>query len=142
MAGLWGGASLSLAVILGSSTFVETGHSLEEFTRALLLGFIIIFPTYLISARYGLSAGKVSVKEIVWGKWWPLFWIVVVLFGILLPVGVVISTFVVGLEGIPIMVLYLSIAFELLSDLVLRYLILKNGFYNPLVPRPISYGSM
>jgi formate-dependent nitrite reductase membrane component NrfD len=139
VAGLWGGAELSMAVLLKSSTFAEVGPKIEEFIRILLIGFIVIFPTYLISARYGLSAGKVSVNKIIRGKWWPLFWIVVVLFGIGVPLGVVINTFLKGIEETPVVLFYISIAFGLLGDLCLRYLILKNGFYNPLVQTPASY---
>ena len=138
VAGLWGGAALSMAVFLITGAFAEVGLKLEELIRTLVVVFIVIFPTYLVSARYGLSAGKISVREIVRGKWWPLFWIGVVLLGIGLPLGVVINSLVVGLEATPVALLYLAIVFELIGDLVLRYLILKNGFYNPLVPTPAS----
>jgi len=70
---------------------------------------------------------------------WLLFWIVVVFLGLVVPIGVVIYSLVVGLKQTPLILLYLSIAFELLGDLFLRYLILKNGFYNPLVPAPAYY---
>jgi len=64
---------------------------------------------------------------------------VVVFLGLVVPIGVVIYSLVVGLKQTPLILLYLSIAFELLGDLFLRYLILKNGFYNPLVPAPAYY---
>jgi formate-dependent nitrite reductase membrane component NrfD len=136
VAGLWGGAELSMAVLLNSAGSPETVLRVEELIRGLLVAFVVIFPTYLISARYGLSASKASVSEIVRGRLWPLFWIVVVFLGIVVPTGVVIVSLVVGLKATPVILLYLSIAFELLGDLFLRYLILKNGFYNPLVPTP------
>jgi formate-dependent nitrite reductase membrane component NrfD len=136
VAGFWGGAELSMAVLLGSGASFDVSLRLEELIRALMVAFIVIFPTYLVSARYGLSAGKVSVREIVRGRWWPLFWIVVVVLGIVLPLGVVINSLVVGLEATPVLFLYGAIVFELIGDLTLRYLILKSGFYNPLVPTP------
>jgi hypothetical protein len=134
VAGLWGGAELSLAVFLETGASPEVSLHLEALIRTLMVAFLVIFPTYLISARYGLSAGNVSVREIVIGRWWPLFWIVVVVLGIGFPLGVVINSFVVGLEATPALFLYGAIVFELIGDLALRYLILKNGFYNPLVP--------
>jgi len=135
VAGLWGGAELSLLVELHGGS---SGGSimLEDLIRVLLALFIVIFPTYLITARYGLSAGKTAVSEMVKGKWWPFFWIGVILFGIALPVAVVIFTLIAGTGGISFVLLYFSVAFELLGDLILRYLILKNGYYNPLVPMP------
>jgi formate-dependent nitrite reductase membrane component NrfD len=141
VAGFWGGAGLSMAVLLNSGVSAGALPGVEEFSRALLVGFIVIFPTYLIAARYGLPAGKASVSEMVGGRLWPLFWIVVVFLGLVLPMGVVIYSLVVGLEETPFILLYLSITFELLGDLFLRYLILKNGFYNPLVSAPAYYVS-
>lgn len=44
-----------------------------------------------------------------------------VLLGILFQLGVVLSTFTVGLERIPVSFLYLSIAFEILEDLFLKF---------------------
>lgn len=133
VAGLWGGAELSLAVQLGSGGPAISNVRLEDFIRILLVSFIVVFPTYLISARYASPVGKTSVREIVKGKWWHYFWIGVVLLGIVLPIGVVVGTMAVGFEAIPAVLLYFSVACELIGDLILRYLILKNGFYNPLV---------
>jgi formate-dependent nitrite reductase membrane component NrfD len=141
VAGFWGGAGLSMAVLLNSGISPETGLGVQGLSRGFLVAFIVILPTYLIAARYGLPAGKASVSEMVGRRLWPLFWIVVVLLGLVLPIGVIIYSLVVGLEETPLILLYLSIAFELLGDLFLRYLILKNGFYNPLVPAPAYYTS-
>ncbi len=133
VAGLWGGAEISAVVELQGGS---SGGSvmLEDLIKILLALFIIIFPTYLITARYGLSAGKTSVSELVKGKWWPFFWVGVILFGIAVPIGVITISLVVGVSGIPVVLLYFSVAFELIGDLTLRYLILKTGYYNPLVP--------
>jgi formate-dependent nitrite reductase membrane component NrfD len=141
VAGFWGGAGLTMAVLLNSGVSPETVLGVEELSRGLLVAFIVIFPTYLVAARYGLPSGKASVSEIVGGRLWPLFWIVVVLLGLVVPIGVVIYSLVVGLKQTPLILLYLSIVFELSGDLFLRYLILKNGFYSPLVPAPAYYVS-
>ena len=142
VAGLWGGAALTMAVVSAAGASPEAGLHIEELIRILMVAFLIFLPTYLISARYGLSAGKVAVREIVIGRWWPLFWIVVVLFGLLFPLGVVISSLTAGLEATPASLMNGAIFFELIGDLALRYLILKNGFYNPLVPSPYTSQKM
>jgi sulfite dehydrogenase (quinone) subunit SoeC len=134
VAGLWGGAELSAVVELQRGG--PGNVMLEDLIKILLAVFIVIFPTYLITARYGLSAGKASVSEIVKGKWWPLFWVGVILLGMVLPIGVVLISLLAGVSGIPVALLYFSVVFELIGDLILRYLILKAGYYNPLVPMP------
>ncbi len=141
VAGFWGGAGLSMAIVLSSGASAGTFVGVAELSRGLLLVFIVILPTYLIATRYGLPSGKASVSEMVAGRLWPLFWIVVVFLGLALPIGVVIYSLFVGLEETPFILLYISVAFELIGDLFLRYLILKNGFYNPLVPAPAYYVS-
>jgi formate-dependent nitrite reductase membrane component NrfD len=135
VAGLWGGAELSVAVLLLGGGMNE---GLERLIQILLVGFALILPMYLISARYGLPAGKISVGEIVRGKWWPVFWGGVVVLGIALPLIITLGSLLAGLLVIPVELLYISILFGLLGDLVLRYLILKNGFYNPLVQASLS----
>ncbi|MFQ6116715.1 MAG: DmsC/YnfH family molybdoenzyme membrane anchor subunit [Candidatus Bipolaricaulia bacterium] len=134
VAGLWGGAELALGVALAGGSLSRTGPGIEELIRILLAAFILIVAAYLISVRYGTKAGEISVKEIVVGRWWPLFWGVVVLLGIAFPLGVVVNGLIAGLEFTPAALLALSILFELLGDLSLRYLILRNGFYHPLTP--------
>jgi len=135
VSGCWGGAGLTTVLLLNIGG-AGTLFAVAEVGRVLLLGFIVILPTYLIAARYGLPSGKASVSEMVAGRLWPLFWIGVVLLGLGLPLGVVIYSLVIGLEKTPFMLLYLSIIFELLGDLFLRYLILNSGFYNPLISPP------
>ena len=131
--GLWGGAGLTLAISLATGA-TEIGLAVEEWTRLLLVGFIILLAVYLISVRYGSLAGQTSVREMVRGKRAPLLWIVVIALGIVFPLGVVINSFVLGLAATPVALLYMAIFFELTGDLTMRYLILRCGFYSPLVP--------
>jgi formate-dependent nitrite reductase membrane component NrfD len=133
VSGVWGGAGLTLCIGLatGATTLVIM---IEEWVRILLIGFIILLAVYLISVRYGTTTGKVSVREIVSGRWWPVMWFLVVSLGLVLPIGVVSSSFVVGIEHISAAVLYISIFCELIGDLSMRYLILKCGLYSPLIP--------
>jgi len=133
VSGIWGGAELMLATALASGA-TGLGIAIEEWIRILLIGFIIILTVYLISVRYGSLAGRVSVREIAFGRWAPLLWIAVVALGIALPLGVVILSFLAGLEAIPVALAYIAIAGGLLGDLTMRYLILRCGYYPPLVP--------
>lgn len=134
VAGFWGGAELSMGVVLATGAVSVAGHAIEEIIRILLAAFIIIVPAYLVSVRYSTAAGATAVSNMATGKWWPLLWFVVILLGIGAPLGAVIYSFNVGLTATPVSLLSISIFFELLGDLMLRLLLLKNGFYNPLTP--------
>lgn len=131
VSGLWGGAGLTLAVV-SAQGLTPVGIIVEEWIRILLVGFILLLLIYLISARYSSRAAEVSVLTMVSGKLSPIFWVGVVLVGIVISVIVVISSFVS--EAIPVVLLYAGIFCGLVGDLAMRYLILKGGLYSPLIP--------
>ena len=135
--GIWGGLGITLMTMLATGTTVAVA-SIEMWSRIFLIAFIFIVFIYLFAIRYQVasapnSAGKTSVREIVVGKWAPLFWVLVVLLAMALPLGVALSSWIGGLV-IPIVILYIAIIFELLGDLALRYTILRNGLHAPLLP--------
>ena len=136
VASFLGGAGLSTAILSNSPISPGTALGVQELSGGLLLAFVVILPTYLVAAKYGFPSGQASVSEIVRGRSSILFWVAVVFLGLGVPIGAVIYSLVFSSGETPRILLYLAIAFELSGDLFLRYLILKNGFYNPLVPAP------
>lgn len=133
VSGIWGGAGIALGVALGTGAVSTLGVSLEEWIRLLLISYIVLLIVYLISVRYTNPTGKVSVRRIVAGGYWPLMWFVVVLVGLVIPITVVGISFINGIESVPLFVLYFSILCELIGDITMRYLILKDGLYSPLI---------
>jgi sulfite dehydrogenase (quinone) subunit SoeC len=133
ISGLWGGAEVTLGIALGSGQIV-VGAAIEEWVRILLVGFILLIPIYLMSVRYTSLAGQVSVKYIVRSKWSLLFWVAVVILGMVVPLAAVVSSFLTGLETGRVAFLYAAILSGLVGDLALRYLILRGGMYSPLIP--------
>ena len=133
VSGIWGGAGLALAIALASGKVSTMGISVEEWIRVLLITYVALLLAYLISVRYTNPTGKISVQEILAGRFKGLTWFVVVLLGLVIPVTVVLISLNTGLENMPVVVLYFTILCELLGDLTLRYLILKDGLYSPLI---------
>ena len=133
VSGIWGGAGVAMSIALASGKVSTLGISLEELIRLLLVAYAALLIVYLISVRYTNPTGKLSVQEIVAGRSKGLMWLVVVLLGLAIPMTVVIVSLNTGLENMPAGVLYISILCELVGDLAMRYLILKDGLYSPLV---------
>jgi sulfite dehydrogenase (quinone) subunit SoeC len=133
VSGLWGGAEVTLGIALGSGGIV-VGRAIEEWIRILLIGYLLLIPVYLMSVRYTSSTGQVSVNYMLQSTWSPLFWIAVVILGMVIPVTAVINSMVSGLEGISMAFLYVAIVSGLIGDLAMRYLILRCGVYGPLIP--------
>ncbi len=116
ISGLWGGAEVTLGLTLAGGN-IGVGVAVEEWIRILLIGFLIIIPVYLISVRYTSLTGQASVRSIVLGKWSRLFWIAVVIVGMIVPLIAVITSFITGLEAVPLALLYIAILFGLVGDL-------------------------
>ena len=132
MSGLWGGAEVTLGIALGSGE-MGVGTTVESWIRLLLLGFIFLIPVYLMSVRYTSVTGQVSVRYMVRSEGSLLFWLAVVVLGMVIPLIAVITSFVTGLEGTSVAFLYVAVLSGLIGDLSLRYLILKGGLYGPLI---------
>ena len=133
VSGLWGGAEVTLGISLGSGGILA-GKAVEEWIRILLVGYLLLVPVYLMSVRYTSSTGQVSVSYMLKSQWSPLFWIAVVILGMVIPLTAVINSFFTDLEAISTTFLYSAIVSGLIGDLAMRYLILRCGVYGPLIP--------
>ena len=126
---IWGGLGIFVFTLLATGTEAATA---ELWSRIFLLAFIFIVFLYLFGIRYQGTGGKVSVQEIVRGGWAPLFWVVVILLGMILPIVVGVTDWF--LFGVPTIILCVSILFELGADLSLRYCLLRCALYEPVIP--------
>jgi formate-dependent nitrite reductase membrane component NrfD len=130
IAGFWGGAEIAsgIAAVNGADARIA-----NQVAYALLLALIFIIPLYLITVRYSSPTGGLSVKQIISGRHWRIFWIVVVVVGIVLPVCAALAHLVFNLE-MPLVLLWLAILCGLTGDFTMRFLLMKNGYYAPLTP--------
>lgn len=133
ISGFWGGAEVTLGINMVRGDLVIS-NTVEDLIRIFLIGFILIIPIYLMSVRYISLTGQASVRLMITGKWARLFWVVVVVIGMLVPAATVIISYVNGLEGTAAILLYTAIICGLIGDLIIRNLILKCGMYGPLIP--------
>ena len=137
VAGLWGGTGVTLLLILSIGGIAKSG--VEEMAWIFLGSYILLVIIYLMAATYRGRAGKFSVREMVRGRWSSIFWLLTVGLGMVLPLGVSITSFTAGIVSVSPAFLSTIIIFELTGDLSLRYCILRSGLYNPLVsPRGLQ----
>ena len=132
ISGIWGGAGIVLVTALARNA-VTIGVSVEEWVRVLVIGYIILLSVYLISIRYAGPVGAYSVRQLLSGRWKPLMWGVVAGLGLVIPIGVIAASYLAGLGSIAPWILYFSVLCEMAGDITLRYLILKCGYYSPLI---------
>jgi formate-dependent nitrite reductase membrane component NrfD len=130
IAGFWGGAEIASGIAAVNGTGAKVAN---QVAHALLLAIIVIIPLYLITVRYTSPTGSLSVRQIVTGRHWPLFWIIAVAVGIVLPACAAIANLVFGMN-MPQILLWVAILCGLAGDFTTRFLLMKNGYYAPLTP--------
>jgi formate-dependent nitrite reductase membrane component NrfD len=135
LAGIADGFGLIMGVALAggdaSIAWAEAG------SRYLLLINVLLIVCYLISAGYSSVVAKLSIQELVKGPSAFMFWGGLVILGLAVPA--VIS--IVGLAGleVPSILLIIAIAAHTIGAFALKYCILKEGIYRPLLPRIAAY---
>jgi formate-dependent nitrite reductase membrane component NrfD len=129
LCGVLGGFGLSVIIALnGGNINLEAA---ETGSRWLLIINALLIIVYLWSAAHREATGKQSVMEQIKGSSAPVFWIGIVVLGIIIPVIIAFSSYFVA--DVSSALLIFGVACEIAGGLALRYCVLKAGAYKPLV---------
>ena len=133
------GIADGLALLMGIGFF--TGgvdyHALEYASRIVLGVNAILLGTYLMNASYQSQTAELSVKELLVGRVALVFWLGIVLFGIVLPLAISFISMFTG-ESTTIL-LVAGIMGHTAGAFALKYCILKVGIYKPILPKSIVF---
>lgn len=127
VAGLTGGSAVLMAV--NSFTADVAFTALRNISAAILVVYAIIIAGHLWISTYSSNTARNSVKTIVAGELGWLFWVVIVLIGIVAPL-VITMTAPAGSQALFI----ISALCVLAGNMTLRYTILRAGMYPSLLP--------
>ncbi len=111
--------------------------AIESATRILLIVNAVLILTYLINANYQSTTAELSVKELIVGRVAWVFWVGIVLLGIIVPLAVSIATFWVGEASMGLLVF--AIVCHTIGAFALKYGVLKVGIYRPILPKVSAY---
>jgi formate-dependent nitrite reductase membrane component NrfD len=126
--GFSGGLAIMMAIAVGGNSAQIA--AIENMTRITLIGFAIILIVYLWNATYSSSAAKSAVARVVGGEIALFFWIGVIFFGVIIPIGISVGTYFAGSTSDAL--LLTAVVTEIIGGLSLRYVVLKGGTYEPL----------
>lgn len=126
--GFSGGIAILLGISLGGSEVQIT--SIENVARITLIAFAVILIVYLWNATYSSAVAKDAVARMMSGDIAAIFWVGVIILGIIIPIGVSIGSYYSG--GASSALLITAVVSEVIGGLALRYVILKSGTYIPL----------
>jgi formate-dependent nitrite reductase membrane component NrfD len=131
LCGVLGGFGLAVVIALNGGGIVLS--QAETGSRWLLAANILLIVIYLWRASVRAEVGKQSVLEQIHGHSAPVFWLGVVLLGIVIPLVVTIIGLAAG--EVNSIVLIVGVVCEICGGLALRYCVLKAGAYKPLVAK-------
>jgi polysulfide reductase chain C len=129
---LMGGFGLSVIIALFGGQ-VDL-HAAETGTWVMLMFNAFLLLAYLWTTARRDETGKKSVMDQMKGRASRVFWIGVVLLGVVVPLAIVSFSSLSG-KGIPALMLA-GVACEIVGGLCMRYCLLRVGMYKPLFPRP------
>ncbi len=125
--GFSGGLAIQLGISINDAAVLS---QIENITRITLIGFAVILIVYLWNATYNSTVAKAAVSRMLGGDIAVFFWIGVVVLGVVIPIGISVSTYYI--ENTSSALLLTAVVTEIIGGLSLRYVILKGGTYLPL----------
>jgi formate-dependent nitrite reductase membrane component NrfD len=129
LCGILGGFGLSVIIALNGGNIALSAA--ETGSRWLLIINALLIIVYLWSAANREATGKKSVMEQMRGNLAQVFWIGIVLLGIVIPLTIAFTSLITG--EVSSAFLITGVVCEIIGGLSLRYCVLKAGAYKPLV---------
>jgi formate-dependent nitrite reductase membrane component NrfD len=131
------GIADGLALIMGIGFFTGgINFHAVEFASRLVLGInAILLATYLMNASYQSATAELSVKEMLFGNVAFIFWVGIVLFGIVTPLVISFISMFTGKATSPLLIS--AIICHTAGAFALKYCILKVGIYKPILPKSL-----
>jgi formate-dependent nitrite reductase membrane component NrfD len=124
--GLAGGSAILLAI--AAFTSATTFNTIQSFARIILIFYAVALFIHLWVSTYSGQEAKDSAMLLLKGSMAGLFWMLIVLIGIVVPL---VLEFVAGADSSSLLII--SAVLVLSGNLVMRYSIIKAGRYAPLI---------
>jgi formate-dependent nitrite reductase membrane component NrfD len=127
------GLIMGIGLITGGVDF----HSIEAASRIFLLVNTMLIGTYLINASYQSITAEYSVKQLIVGRVAMVFWLGVIILGIVVPAVISIISLYAAELSPPLLVI--AIVSHTIGAFSLKYCVLKVGIYRPILSRVPVY---
>lgn len=128
VAGATGGMAVLLIVNLWETTDILITTS--RVTLIMLAAYAVSTAVYLWATTYGSTAARYSVMRVLRGNIAPVFWLGVVLIGMVVPAAVLAPFALSGQASTAAFAV--AAVLVIIGGVALRYVILKAGVYSPL----------
>ncbi|MCE5253662.1 MAG: polysulfide reductase NrfD [Actinomycetia bacterium] len=129
---------LALIMGVGLVTGEDVIPSAESATRILLIINALLIIVYLVNANYQSVTAELSVKELIRGRVAWVFWLGIVILGIVVPLVISIVSYFTGAEASAGLLVF-AIICHTIGAFSLKYGVLKVGIYRPILPKGRAY---
>ena len=129
---------LALAMAVGLVAGQEVVQTAESATRIMLILNSLLIVAYLVNANYQSETAELSVKVLVRGHIAWVFWVGIVILGIIVPFAISVGSYFTGEEA-SLGLLVFAIVCHTIGAFSLKYGVLKVGIYRPLLPKAQAY---
>jgi formate-dependent nitrite reductase membrane component NrfD len=133
------GIADGLALVMAVGLFAGGVHfeAIESVSRIALIINALLIGTYLMNATYQSSTAELSVRELIAGRVAAVFWLGIVVLGILVPLVISLLSLFTGVASVPLLVC--AIICHTAGAFALKYGILKVGIHRPILPKGMVY---
>lgn len=130
--GIADGLALTMGVNLISAGSDADISSLESWSRILLVVNALLIAGYLVRAYRKHSAAELAAQDLIKGSTAWVFWILLVILGIVTPLVISFVTMMVGGSTEPLLIV--AIVCHTIGAFALKYSVLKVGIYRSVLP--------
>jgi formate-dependent nitrite reductase membrane component NrfD len=129
---------LALIMGVGMVTGESVIHTAESATRILLIINTMLIVSYLVNANYQSTTAELSVKQLIRGHMAWVFWLGIVILGIIVPFVISVVSYFTGEEATTGLLIFAIVA-HTIGAFSLKYGVLKVGIYRPILPKSQAY---
>lgn len=129
---------IGLAIVMVVNLFLGlnvSGMNTKQWLIVTLIINIGLFVVSVISLGFEEGKEKLSLSMMVRGELKWMFWLVVIIGGMIIPLIVALYGFAVGAGEIGLGLLLVAVILQVVGDPCLRYLMMRTGYYPGIFPR-------
>lgn len=135
-------AVMLLIYLLMNVKSIAYGVDVKKWLDIVILINVFLFFIYLVSLLFEEGKRRLAFDMMWKGNLKGIFWPWVAIGGIIVPLLLVIYSGAVGVAATPAGVLFIAVILQFIADPLLRYCMMRSGYYGGLFPtKPVDFSS-
>jgi len=124
---------LLVYLLMGVQSIAYGVNVMKWLDMAILIN-VFLFAMYLVSLLFEEGKHRLALNMMLKGNLKGIFWPWVAIGGMIIPLLLVIYSFIAGVATTPVAVLFIAVILQCIADPLLRYCMMRSGYYPGLFP--------